>query len=142
MLLVFYLDVAYVCKFFQVFFQVFQKHVSSVLFAFRRILQVLHLDVLKIDRVLHLSSSPSAASPRCLLLLLAPVRHPPPSPPLLDAGDVRDSAGPAWVHKTAREMDCGARAFGRPVHPDVRVLANPKYAPTDLAKVDRSLPTN
>jgi hypothetical protein len=125
-----------------VFFQVFQKHVSSVSSAFRRILQVLHLDVLKVDRVLHLSSSPSAASPRCLLLLLAPVEHPPPPSPLLDASDVQDSAGPAWAHKTARETDCGAWAFRRPVHPDVRMLANPKYAPTDLAKVDRSLPTN
>jgi hypothetical protein len=31
MLLVFYLHVAYVCNIFQVFFQVFQTHVSSVL---------------------------------------------------------------------------------------------------------------
>jgi hypothetical protein len=105
-------------KCFHVFFQVFQKHVSSISSVFRRILQVLHLDVLKVDRVLHLSS-PSAASPRCLLLLPAPVGHPPLPPPLLDASDVRDSAGPAWARKTARETDCWARASRRPVRPDV-----------------------
>jgi hypothetical protein len=40
---------------FHVFLQVFQTHVSNVSFVFRRILQLLHLDVLKPDRVLHLS---------------------------------------------------------------------------------------
>jgi hypothetical protein len=56
----------------------------------------LHLNVSKVDQVLHLSPS-SAASPRCLLLLptLAGYLLPPPS--LLDAGDVRDNAGPMWV---------------------------------------------
>ena len=72
-----YLDVAYVshircmcfiwmfaygCNVFQVFFQVFQKHVSSVSTTFRRMLQLLYLDVSKVDRVLHLSSPSSAAS--------------------------------------------------------------------------------
>jgi hypothetical protein len=55
---VFYLNVAYVCNGFQtfsgVFFPVFHKHVSSVSSIFRRILQVLHLDVLKLDQVLHM----------------------------------------------------------------------------------------
>ena len=37
----------------QVFLQVFQMHVSSVLSA--RMLQVLHLNVSKVDRVLHLT---------------------------------------------------------------------------------------
>jgi hypothetical protein len=65
-----YLDVAYVshicCKYFilmlrmfyndfQVFLQVFQMHVSSVLSVFRCILQVLCLDVSKVYRMLHLS---------------------------------------------------------------------------------------
>ena len=64
---VFYLDVAYGCN----GFQVFQKHVSSVSTVFRRMLQLLYLDVSKVDRVLHLSSPPSAASS-----LPAPVGHP------------------------------------------------------------------
>jgi hypothetical protein len=53
MLQVFYLYATYVCNDFQVFsedfFQVFQKHVSSVLSVFFCILQVLH-GVSKIDR--------------------------------------------------------------------------------------------
>jgi hypothetical protein len=51
---VFYLDVAYVCNDFQVFLRVFQTHVSSVSSFFRRILQVLHLDILKVDQMLHM----------------------------------------------------------------------------------------
>ena len=39
---------------FHVFLQVFPKHVSSVSFVFRRMLQVLYLDVSKVDRVLHM----------------------------------------------------------------------------------------
>jgi hypothetical protein len=55
----FYLDVAYILQLFQVFFfkvflQVFLVHVSSVSSVFRRMLQVLYLDVSKIDQVLHL----------------------------------------------------------------------------------------
>jgi hypothetical protein len=55
----FYLDVAYVLQWFSsvfhVFLQVFKVHVSSVSSTFRRMLQVSHLDVSKVDRVLHLS---------------------------------------------------------------------------------------
>jgi len=36
-------------------FQLFHKHVSSVSTAFRRMLQLLYLDVSKVDRMLHLS---------------------------------------------------------------------------------------
>jgi hypothetical protein len=91
--------------FFYVFLQVFKVHVSSVSSTFRRMLQVPHLDVSKVDRVLHLSlrfllprlgSPPPSAS-----------WHPPPPPPLLDVGDVRGGAGPMWTRKTAwmvREM--------------------------------------
>jgi hypothetical protein len=86
----FYLDVAYICIGFQVFsgvcFQVFQNHVSSVSSAFRCMLLLLHLDVSKVDRMLHLSSLPSATSPQCLLPALVGHRLPPL--PLLDAGDV------------------------------------------------------
>jgi hypothetical protein len=61
---VFHLDVAYVFAMVssvsQVFLQVSQMHVSSVSFAFIGMLQVLHLNVSKVDRVLHLLS--------CLLL--------------------------------------------------------------------------
>jgi hypothetical protein len=52
--IVFYLDVVYVCNDFQcflvVFYQVFQKYVSSVSSVFFCMLQVLHLDVLKVNR--------------------------------------------------------------------------------------------
>jgi len=55
MLQVFYPDIDYVLQWFSsVFLQVFQKHVSSVSSTFRHMLQVLHLDVLKINQVLHL----------------------------------------------------------------------------------------
>jgi hypothetical protein len=56
---------AYGCNGFQVFsgvfFQVFQKHILSVSTAFRHMLQLLYLDVSKVDWVLHLSSPPSVA---------------------------------------------------------------------------------
>jgi hypothetical protein len=39
---------------FHVFLQVFQKHVLSVSFIFRHMLQVLHLDVSKIDQMLRM----------------------------------------------------------------------------------------
>jgi hypothetical protein len=66
---------------------VFQMHVSCVSSAFRRMLQVLHLDVSKVDQILHLSLHFYAASPSpwCLLLPVL-AGHPPPPPPLLDAG--------------------------------------------------------
>jgi len=47
-----------------------KKHISSVSTTFRRMLQLLYLDVLKVDYVLHLSSPPSATSS-----LLVPVGH-------------------------------------------------------------------
>jgi hypothetical protein len=57
---VFYLDVAYVLQcflsVFQVLLQVFQKHISSVLSVFRRMLQMLHIDVLKVDQVLYMET--------------------------------------------------------------------------------------
>ena len=83
MLQVFYLNVVYILQlfqmFFQVFLQVFQVYVLSVSSVFRRMLQVLHPDVLKVDWVLHLYLRFFAASPshRCLLLLLALAGHPP-----------------------------------------------------------------
>jgi hypothetical protein len=40
--------------FFQVFLQVFQTHILSVSSVFIHILQVLYLDVSKVDRVLYL----------------------------------------------------------------------------------------
>ena len=94
MLQVFYLDVAYVLQWFlsvfHMFLQVFQMHVSCVSSAIRRILQVLHPDVLKVDRVLHLSP---------YFCCLASVSHLPDTgwastvpPLLLDAGD-----GATWA---------------------------------------------
>jgi hypothetical protein len=41
-------------QWFQVFLQVLQMHVLSVSSAFKRMLQVLYLNVSKVDRVLHL----------------------------------------------------------------------------------------
>ena len=61
-------------------------------------------------------SSLSAASPQCLLLLLAPAGHPLPPPPLLDASDVRGSTAPRGGMK---------RHERRTVRPDVRTLADP-----------------
>ena len=98
---------AMVFKCSQMFLQVFQTHVSSVSSIFRRILQVLHLDVLKVGRVLHLP-------PRFLLSRLdvsssvvgLGIRCP---PPLLDAGNVRGGTGPAWTRENGRH----ARASGR-----------------------------
>jgi hypothetical protein len=56
------LNVAYVLQLFSsVFFQllqVFQTHVLNVSFVFRRMLQLLYLDVLKVNRVLYLSLLP------------------------------------------------------------------------------------
>jgi hypothetical protein len=70
-----------------VFLQVFQMHISSVSYAFRRMLQVLYLDVSKLDRVLHLCSQfllpcLGVFSSRCWLVIRRPF-------PLLDAGDVQ-----------------------------------------------------
>jgi hypothetical protein len=66
MLQVFCLDVAYVCNGFQLFSGVFasiQTHISSVSSVFRRMLQVLHLDVSKVDQVLHvLQCNPPAVA--------------------------------------------------------------------------------
>ena len=53
---------------FQLFLLVFQIHVSSVSSVFRRVLQVLHLDVYIVDWVLHPPLCLCAASPWCLLL--------------------------------------------------------------------------
>jgi hypothetical protein len=56
---VFYLHVAYILqllfKRFQLFLQVFQMYDASVSTVFERMLQLFHLDILKVDRVLHLS---------------------------------------------------------------------------------------
>jgi hypothetical protein len=65
----FHTCVASVLSGLQVFLQVFQIHVSSV--SFRRMLQVLHLDVSKVDRMLYFSSH--------LLLPRLGVSRPPPS---------------------------------------------------------------
>jgi hypothetical protein len=105
MLQVFYLDVAYVLQWF--------ASVSDACFKYficLETLQVLYLDISKVDQVLHLPSR---------FLCLASVSPPPPPPPtpdghplpltsLLDAGDVRGGSGPAWAHKMVRETDASA----------------------------------
>jgi hypothetical protein len=53
MLLVFLYGCCVCLNGFQLFLQVFQMYISSVLFIYFCTLHVLHLDVLKVDRVLH-----------------------------------------------------------------------------------------
>jgi hypothetical protein len=85
---------------------------SSVSTNFRLTLQVLHLNVSKVDRVLHLPRF-FVVSSRCLFLLLAALAgHPPPPPPLLDAGDVQ--GGTSGARNGARKGQF-ARAIRRPV---------------------------
>jgi hypothetical protein len=57
--------VAKVFKFFQVFLQVFQTHVSNISFIFWLMLYLLRLDVSTLDRVLYLPHRLSAVLPRC-----------------------------------------------------------------------------
>jgi hypothetical protein len=61
----FHLDVAYVYNAFHVFLQVFQIHVSSFSSFF---FCMLHLDVSKVDQVLHMGCAWEAASSAGLLL--------------------------------------------------------------------------
>jgi hypothetical protein len=92
MLQVFYLDVAYVCNRFQVLsgvFQVFQTHILSVSFISFCMLQVLHLDVLKVDRMLYMGclwEAGEGASDPCTS------GHP-------------SGAGPAWARETQAWAD-------------------------------------
>jgi hypothetical protein len=80
-------------------------YVSSVLSVLRSMLQVLYLDVSKVDRELHLAfSSSSVISSRCLQLLSTSAGHPnqrrsqaPPPPLLLDA------SGTLWDGGTAED---------------------------------------
>jgi hypothetical protein len=97
---------------FHVFLQVFHMHISSVSSAFKCMLQMLHLDVLKLDRVAS-PSSLSAASSRCLLLLPALGGHLLPLPSLLDVVTFRAAQAPR-----GREQRLQARASGRRVRPD------------------------
>ena len=62
---VFYLDVAYICNGFQIFFKCFRKcfrrFVSSALSVFFSMLQLLYLDISKVDRVLRMGCAWKAA---------------------------------------------------------------------------------
>ena len=65
----FYLDVAYVlqCLFkcFQMFWQVFQTHVSSISSVFRHMLQMFHLNVSKVNWVLYMLQCDSPVTATC-----------------------------------------------------------------------------
>jgi len=76
-------------------------HVSSVSSAFRRMLQVFVSEYFKSRSGVASLSSPSNASPQCLLCLSAPAGHllSPPSP--LDAGDVGTAQAPRGCVKSA-----------------------------------------
>jgi hypothetical protein len=119
----FYLDVAYGCIDFQVCFscsfKVFQKDVSSVSTAFRRMLQLLYLDVSKVNGMfLHLSSltfyciiSPRVdrVSIQCRGRVLPKRRRRAPFPSCSSGG-----AGPACNAKWAlRCIACQGRQRGR-----------------------------
>jgi hypothetical protein len=66
----------------------------------------------------------SVVSPRCLLLLPAPVGHPWPLPLFLDGGDVQSGTNPTWARETVRETAAGAGV--RTPHPSGRLmLASP-----------------
>jgi hypothetical protein len=67
-------------------------------------LQVLHLDVLKVDRVLYLLAFCCLDSVSPHLPTLA--RHPSSSLPLVDADDVQGDADPVWARETAWKTDC------------------------------------
>jgi hypothetical protein len=104
--------VAMVFKCISGFFQVFQNHVSSVSVVFRRMLQLLFLDVSKVDRVLHLFSPPSAASS-----LPKPTRHPYDSTAgsFQIGGVARPSPLVTWAVRTphAARNERGAARCGR-----------------------------
>ena len=91
---VFYLDVAYVCNVFQIFFrrfsQVFQTLVSSVLSVFFCMLQLLHLMILKLDWVLHMGYAWEAAGGT------DDIRS--------DAGNIRGDTGPLLVRSLVSPM--------------------------------------
>jgi hypothetical protein len=57
-------------------------------------LQVLHLNVSKVERMLHLPYRLLPRSPQCFFLPTTLIGHPPPPSLLLDAGDVQDGMGP------------------------------------------------
>ena len=101
---------------FRHFPQVFQMLISCVSSAFKLMLQMLHLDVSKVDRTLHLP-------PRFLLPHLGVssstrrqlgIRR--PLSLFLDAGDIRD-VGPVWTRETARKTaaSIGVRALASPI---------------------------
>jgi hypothetical protein len=64
------------------FLQVFQTHVLSVSSVFRHILQMFHLNILKVDRVLHMLQYHRWMADSGLLLSFGPflMRHVSPSP--------------------------------------------------------------
>jgi len=101
-------DVAYVfakvSSVFQVFLQGFKMHVSSVPSTFRHTLKVLHLNISKVDQVLHLPLA---------FFCLASVSPPPPSAGWASAISSLSS------RKTMQKNDCRRR------HPDIQVLASP-----------------
>jgi hypothetical protein len=123
----FHLDVPMFCngytyafKFFLGVLQVFQTLCCRYFSCFGRILQVFHLDVAKVDRMLHMLNG--SMGPTCrshLLQLLGRCR----------AGGRRPGGvGPTWAHQTSRH---GKRGVGKrtskraSVCPDVRALASP-----------------
>ena len=101
MLQVFYLDVLKIDLVLQL---MFHMHISCVSSTFRRMLQVLHPDISKVDRVLHLSSSPSAASS-----LTASGGHPHDAAArsFRIGGAARPSSLIAWAARAPREARNG-----------------------------------
>jgi len=77
-------------------------------------LQVLHLNVSKVVRALHL--------PPCLPPALAEHSLPPPS--LLGTSDIWGSVSPTWARKMALKIDC---RHGRSDAPSVRTVVVPYF---------------
>jgi hypothetical protein len=112
-----YLDVAYVLQWFSSVFASVSDACFKCFISLQMYIACVAFGCFK-SRSGIASPSLLSVSPQCLLLLLVLVGHPPAPPLLLDAGDVRGSASPAWVYETGAGMDC------RRKRPDVRALAN------------------
>ena len=110
---------AIVFKYFsRVFFASVSEAFSSVSSVFRRMLQMFHLDVSKVDRVLYLP--PRLLLPRLDVFSFSWHRLGISAPPsLLDASDVQGGMGPVWAREMARKGT---------VYPGVRALVSPFFS--------------
>jgi len=126
-----YLDVAYVLqwffKCFQVFLQVFQTYISSVSFIFKRILQMFHMNVSKVDQISHMLQCDSLATGVCCSCW--GVMH--------ACGKRRDGAlRGGRCGKQRGKRGCAAAAG---VRPDVQALVLPIYDTWSCTSIKHNL---